>query len=81
VAKTTNSTSRTRKLNPAEYAILVFGGATVIAREIGITRASVHKWKGYGHIPSTHHRELLEKAKSKKIDLTEKDIIHGRTIK
>lgn len=81
MAKSPDKQVRTRHLNPAEYAILVFGGVTVIAREVGVTRASVWKWKGYGHIPTTHQKALLEKAKSKKIDLTEKDIIYGRKIK
>jgi hypothetical protein len=69
-----------KHLNPAEYAILVFGGASVIAREIGKTRGAVNRWKGYGGVPRSSHRKLLEIAKRKKIDFTAQDLITGRTL-
>lgn len=77
MAKTPN---RTRHFNPAEYVILIFGGASVVARHLNKDRSSVWKWKGYQGVPRSNHIKLLEIAKREKIDLTAQDLINGRTL-
>lgn len=69
-----------RHLNPAEYVILAFGGASVVARHMGLNRTSVWKWKGYQGVPRQHHEKLLEIAKKNKIRLKPSDLISGRTL-
>lgn len=74
-------TNLSRYLNPAEYVILVFGGASIVGKHIGRNRTSVWKWKAYEGVPRQHHKTLLEVAKKQKIDLTAQDLISGRTLR
>ena len=78
---------RSKKLNPAEYVILVFGGVNATARALNRSPGSVSMWrapkskKGLGgRIPSQAQLLILKKAKQLKLDITPDDLIDGRTI-
>lgn len=74
-------------LSPADWVIHVFKGVRKAARAIGRSPASVSKWakskdkRGSGGlIPANSQRRVLEQARKYGLDITEKDVIWGRTL-
>jgi hypothetical protein len=76
------------KLNPAEYAILVFGGIRNMSRIIGRSPAAICRWKDPrskkgcgGRVPTAAQHIILQLAKQFKLPITPADLIYGRTVK
>jgi hypothetical protein len=55
-------------------------GVRNLARILGMDKAPITRWRKTGHIPSQKQKRILELAQKYGLDLTEKDIIWGRTI-
>lgn len=77
-------TTGANAMNPANKVIKKFGegGASFIAKELGLNRSTVCRWSKSkddggtdGIIPAHHHKKLLKLAKKNKIILTAVDLI------
>lgn len=64
------------KLTPSQYVIKQFGGVTATARLIGRDPSTVSRWGRF--VPQKLHDRVLEAAKRRHIDITERDLIRGR---
>jgi hypothetical protein len=74
-------------LNPAQYIVKIFGGVEPAARALGFSSQRIYGWlrpherRGCGgRIPSRVQCDVLERAKNLGLDLTESDLIRGRSI-
>ncbi len=74
-------------LTPCAYAVRIFGGFGEVGRILGQSRSAVHdfiarrtKIGTAGDIPPHHARRLLEVARERGVDLTERDLIYGRDL-
>jgi hypothetical protein len=73
-------------MSPAEYIIDLFGSRAEVGRICGVSPSAVTLWtrprkRGGcgGDIPSMRHvRKLLAAAEKRGLDLTERDLVHGR---
>jgi hypothetical protein len=75
-------------MNPVEYVIHQFGGVRKLARSIDRSPSSVSIWRtglrrntNDGNIPSRAMADIMKAAKKLGLDITERDLIYGRTIK
>lgn len=76
-------------LSPAEIAIRAFGTPMNLARAVGASPAAPFRWKAdrgpngrgqAGDIPVPQIRRILEVARDRGYDLTERDLIYGRDV-
>lgn len=74
--------------SPAQVVIRLFGGVRATARIVGRDPGTVSNWKAPkekkgcgGRIPASLHQLILEEARLRGLDLTERDLIWGRTWK
>jgi hypothetical protein len=69
-------------LTPSKLAILLFGGVSILAKQLEISKVTVSSWqtRGDGGIPRQHHLKIIEVAKRKKIELSPEDLVFGRDI-
>jgi hypothetical protein len=70
------SAGKKKPMSPAKYVISQFGGVNKTANAIGRDPSSVCRWKH--NIPPKLYRRILNMAKRKNLDITEKDLIFGR---
>lgn len=70
-------------LTPSKLVILLFGGVRPLARLLNKTQSSVSKWQKSddGDVPGKCHRQILDIAKKRGIELTAEDLVFGRVIK
>lgn len=66
-------------LSPAQVVCRKFGGATELARLLGLRPASISYWesRGRGRIPSKQQPRLLRLAHKHNIHLTPDELING----
>lgn len=76
-------TNRGVYLTPSKLVILLFGGVRPLARLLNKTQSSVSKWQNSdaGDVPGKCHRQILELAKKRGVELTPEDLVYGRVIK
>jgi hypothetical protein len=73
-------------LSPAQYVVRVFGGVRKAARAIGRAPGAVSAWKAPkphgcdGRVPASAMKCILRAAQAQGLDITERDLIHGRKI-
>lgn len=65
-------------MTPGEVVVKEFGGVRETARQLGMSHSAVWKWTQKGVIPAANLTLILQVAKIKKVNITEKDLIHGR---
>ena len=61
--------------NPAEMAILAFGGLSNLAKAVGRSPAAVVRWRKVGRIPATVQEQVYREALRCDLDLTCEDLI------
>jgi len=69
-------------LTPSKLVILLFGGVRPLARLLNKTQSSVSKWQKSddGDVPGKCHRQILDLAKKRGVDLSAEDLVFGRVI-
>lgn len=74
-------------LNPAQVAIRVFGSPQRLTRAIGAPKSAPFRWLAprrgrgdTGDIPVTQIRRILEVAKERGLDVSERDLLYGREV-
>lgn len=68
-------------MDPAQYAVHVFGGVCALARAIGKTPGRVSHWRRTGRIASDNvKRKVLAVARERKLDITADDLLDGREV-
>ena len=74
-------------MTPAQVVEEVLGGPRQLSRDLAaigtkVDHSNISRWKNTGIIRSVYHKPLLELAKKKgrSRKLTEKHLIHGKTI-
>jgi len=72
-------------MTPAEIVIKEFNGIAPLARALGISSATVCRWRRPrpkdpqgGQVPGKHHRRIIEIAKDRNLPIVLKDLWYGR---
>lgn len=74
-------------LNPTQVAIRVFGSPTLLTKAIEAQKTAPFKWlerrisRGEaGDIPVVQIRKILNAARERGLELTERDLLYGREV-
>lgn len=65
-------------MTPSQFVISSLGGVTKTAKLVGLHPSSVCRWNRLGRVPHRHHLKILQVAKRRRLDITERDLIRGR---
>jgi DNA-binding phage protein len=62
-------------MTPASVIVERFGGATAVARIVGVHRTRIYTWLRSGRVPQAHQLKLLEEARQRGLPLTAEELI------